>query len=112
MAEKTPVDTVTILDPVLSLRLQTLHEDVNEIKLVLRDLTAAITKLALIEERQTQAAMSLERAFKTMEKLDNRVGSLESKIPISDQTNKWVERVLIAAAAVTAMFIISKVGLV
>lgn len=97
--------------PLLSFRLQTLHEDVSDIKAVLRDLTSAITKLALIEERQAQTAASMERAFITMERLERRIGILENKIPITDQTNRWVERAVISAVAVAITFTLSKVGL-
>ena len=44
---------------VLNLQLKTLHEDVSEMKSVLKDLATAITKLALIEERQANAAAAL-----------------------------------------------------
>lgn len=94
---------------VLNLRMETLHRDVTDIKDGLRSLTAAVTKLALIEERQGQAAQSLERAFKTLEKLDARVGTLEAKIPITDRTNVWVERGVIAVIATVVTAIIAKV---
>lgn len=41
---------------ILAERLSSLHSDVSEIKSVMRDLTAAITQLALVEERQANVA--------------------------------------------------------
>jgi DNA repair exonuclease SbcCD ATPase subunit len=80
----------------LNTRLQVLHEDVTDIKSVLKDLTSAITKLALIEERQTQASAAQERAFKALERIEDRVNALEKRVPMNDHTNKWVERVITA----------------
>lgn len=63
---------------VQSLRLETLHNDVQEIKSALGDLTRAVTKLALIEERQLQAAASLDRAFTALDRLEKRIQRLET----------------------------------
>jgi hypothetical protein len=75
------------MDDVLSHKLQTLHEDVGEMKAVLKDLTAAITKLALIEERQTQAAAAQERAFKALERVEQRVSDLEAYVPANKRVS-------------------------
>ncbi len=72
---------------VLTVKLQVLHEDVGEMKSVLKDLTAAITKLALIEERQTQAAAAQERAFAVLAKLEERVSSLEAYVPANKRVS-------------------------
>ena len=53
----------------LAAKLGALHEDVSEIKAALTKLSDAITKLALVEERQTQSAAALERAFTAIEKI-------------------------------------------
>lgn len=50
-------------------------------KASLKELTSAITKLTLIEERQLNAAAALERAFKTIEDIDHRVGQLQHLTP-------------------------------
>ena len=79
---------------VLATRLETLHGDVADIKSALRELTSAITKLALIEERVASTASSLERAFKTIGKIEERVSSLELKAPMTDRSNAWVDRLV------------------
>jgi regulator of replication initiation timing len=81
---------------VLSARLQSLHQDVGEIKSALGSLTEAITKLALIEERQTVTNNALERAFLALEKLENRISSLERDAPANKQKTVWVDRVITA----------------
>lgn len=79
---------------VLSARLQSLHQDVGEIKSALGSLTEAITKLALIEERQVVTNNALERAFLALEKLENRITALEKDAPANKRSNIWVDRVL------------------
>lgn len=98
------------MDPaVLAQRLTTMHEDLGEVKAALRDLTTAITKLALIEERQTQTTLALERAFTMLDRLEGRVMFIEQRTPFNDRTNMWVERV-IWAAAVMGVLAITKIG--
>lgn len=99
------------MEDVLSHKLQTLHEDVGEMKAVLKDLTAAITKLALIEERQTQAAAAQERAFKALERVEQRVSDLEAYVPANKRVNVWMDRFLWGAIGLLLMFIAKKTGL-
>jgi regulator of replication initiation timing len=79
---------------VLAARLQSLHKDVGEIKSALSSLTEAITKLALIEERQTVTNNALERAFVALEKLEYRIGTLEKEAPLNNKSNIWVDRII------------------
>lgn len=96
---------------VLTLKLQVLHEDVGEMKSVLKDLTAAITKLALIEERQTQAAAAQERAFGVLAKLEERVSNLEAHVPSNKRVSVWLDRATWAALGLLGMYIVKKVGI-
>jgi chromosome segregation ATPase len=98
-------------EDLLSHKLQVLHEDVGEMKAVLKDLTAAITKLALIEERQTQAAAAQERAFKALERVEQRVSDLEAYVPANKRVNVWMDRFLWGAIGLLLMFIAKKTGL-
>ena len=90
---------------VLSAKLQSLHQDVGEIKKALGSLTEAITKLALIEERQIVTNHALERAFSALEKLESRITALEKEAPINKRNNIWVDRFVtgsvVALAALT-----------
>lgn len=96
---------------VIAAKLESLHGDVGDMKLVLRDLTTAVTKLAIVEERQAQASLALERAFKVIEKVELRLDALEKAAPAAAQTSTWVNNAMWAAAAVAATFIAKKVGL-
>ena len=89
----------------LANKLLSLHEDVSEIKGALRDLTSAITKLALIEERQTVTNASLERAFTAITRVEDRLSELERLAPMNNQSRIWVERFTIALAGAALMFV-------
>lgn len=89
---------------VLSERFDALHEDVFEIKSAIRDLAAAITKLALIEERQANVATAQERLFAAVARLELRVTELEKSNPANLQTHAWVEKALLLAAGATLLF--------
>lgn len=89
----------------LSAKLETLHGDVAEIKGAMNELTRAIMKLALIEERLGVAAAAQERAFSAISKLENRLIVLEQKAPINDKTNVWIDRGITAVIGGALMFI-------
>lgn len=95
----------------LSHRLGTLHDDVTEMKMAMKDLATAITKLALIEERQTNAAAAQERAFKVLERLESRVAALELHAPANKRVNVWLDRATWAGLGLLAMLVIKKSGL-
>lgn len=93
----------------LSARLQTLHTDVSDIKGTLKDLTQAINKLALVEERISNAVSAQERTFKALEKLEARIDALELKTVTSDSTNRWLDRGLVAVLGAFFAFIWERV---
>lgn len=93
----------------LSARLQTLHTDVSDIKGTLKDLTTAINKLALVEERITNAAAAQERTFKAIEKLEERIDNLEKAQVIDDNTSKWIDRGIVAFVGAAAAYIWERV---
>ena len=92
----------------LSARLQSLHDDVSDIKTGMRDLAAAITKLALIEERVANTNSAQERAFMALAKLESRITALEQKAPTNDASAKWVDRFVFGIVGVFLMFVWDK----
>lgn len=103
---------------VLAHKVDAIHTDVNEMRVVLRDLTNAIIKLALVEERQSQFAIAQERGSKALEKIeakmdgiDARVKDLEIAEPEQQRTSGWVTAVVWGAAGLAAMLILSKLGI-
>jgi hypothetical protein len=97
---------------VISVQLKTLHEDVGEMKNAMKDLAAAITKLALIEERQANAAAAQERAFATLERVEERLSVLERDVPANKRISVWFDRAIWAAMGLMVMTVLKKSGLV
>ena len=95
---------------VIATQITSLHDDVGDMKAALKDLASAIIKLALVEERQGQTSVQLERAFKVMERLDARVVILEVAAPLNKQTNAWVLSGVWAAVGVIALVVLKSVG--
>ena len=93
----------------LSARLQTLHTDVSDIKGTLKDLTQAINKLALVEERISNAVAAQERTFKMIERMEERIERLEKAQVLDDNSSKWMERGLVAVLGAGAAFIWDKI---
>lgn len=98
-------------------RLGLLSDDVGELKETLRQIATAVTRLALVEERQSQTNEALSRAFKQIDKvelkltgIEQRLGSLERLQPQQQQTSAWVTTMLWATAGAAVMFVAKKVG--
>lgn len=99
-------------------RLGILSDDVGELKETLRQIASAVTRLALVEERQMQTNEALSRAFKQIDKvelkltgIEQRLGSLERLQPQQQQTSAWVTTMLWATAGAAVMFVAKKVGI-
>ena len=97
-------------EDVISVKLEVLHSDVVEMKKALKELSKAITKLALVEQQQNQTAEALERAFKAISKLDDRTTALELTAPKGKETSDWVDRIILAIVGCAAAFIGVKLG--
>ena len=106
---------------ILSAKLQSLHDDVGEMRTALRELTNAITKLAVIEERQTNTQMAQDRAFTAISNVERRLAEierllpidlpqriqkLEEKMPENALTSKWVWHIftLVIGGVIVAAF--------
>lgn len=98
-------------EDVLSIKIQTLHEDVGEMKSALNKLTDAVTKLALLEERQLHAAAAQERAFSAIERVEQRLLKLEEYLPNAKRTSVWVDRAVLFVIGLAAMYVAKAVGL-
>lgn len=96
---------------VLRVQLEGLHKDVKGMEQVLQDLTKAITRLAVMEERQSNAHLAIERAFGLLTKIEERVSGVEQAVNNVTRTSLWVDRGVWAAAAAGAMYIAKKTGL-
>lgn len=125
---------------VLATKIEGLAQDMSEMKHGITKMADALTKLAIVEERQTQTILAQERAFKALERVEERqrthelvckdqdkevrqliadsnerlsarVGELEKAEPMQKQTGKWVMAAVWGAAGLLAMFVAKQLGL-
>ena len=123
---------------VLATKIEGLAQDMSEMKHGIAKMADALTKLAIVEERQTQTILAQERAFKALERVEERqrthelvckdqekglrqliadsnerlaarVGELEKAEPMQAQTSKWVTAGVWGALALLASFIVPRV---
>ncbi len=126
---------------VLATKIEGLAQDMNEMKHGIAKMADALTKLAIVEERQTQTILAQERAFKALERVEERqhthelvckdqdkevrqliadsnerlsarVGELEKAEPMQEQAGKWVLAAVWGAAGLLALFVAKQLGLV
>lgn len=104
---------------VVATRLDALHGDMQDLKTSQREMTSAFQKLLVIEERQTAASASLERAFVALDKtssdvyaVEKRVDSLERDAPMQKQTSNWVVSAVWGAAILAVTIIAKKIGII
>lgn len=72
-------------------KIESISGDMAEIKLTMRELANAVSRLAVVEERQSTTNDAIGRAFKDINAINARVTSLEQSQPINSQTNEWVQ---------------------
>ena len=95
----------------LVVKLGSLHEDVGEIKVALGKLSDAIVKLALVEERQSQTAIALERAFSSIERLDARVDAIEKHGSDNTRIRRLVDSFVVGSSILVFMYIAKITGI-
>lgn len=86
-------------------KVEAMSVDMAEIKGVLREMATAIQRLAVIEERQTQANAAIGRAFSELDKHGSRIDVLEKAQPLQQQTSAWVHKAVtvVITAVITAV---------
>ena len=123
---------------VLATKIEGLAQDMNEMKHGITKMADALTKLAIVEERQTQTILAQDRAFKALERveerqrthelvckdqekevrqliadsnerLSTRVAELEKAEPMQAQASKWVTAGVWGALALLASFIMPRI---
>ena len=123
---------------VLATKIEGLAQDMGEMKQGIAKMADALTKLAIVEERQTQTILAQERAFKALERVEERqrlheqqchnqdkevrqliadsnerlsarIGELEKAEPMQAQTSKWVTAGVWGALALLASFIVPRI---
>ena len=72
-------------------KMESISGDLAEVKASMRELAAAVSRLAVIEERQNGTNESLGRAFSEITRLTGRVVALEQSQPIQKQSSDFVQ---------------------
>ena len=72
-------------------KIEALSEDMSDIKSSMRELAQAVSRLAVVEERQSSTNEAMGRMFKAIEAMDIRIKVLEQAQPIQQQSSDWVQ---------------------
>lgn len=109
----------------ISRALSSLHSSLTDIKSATLDnragidanaaamekLADAIERLTRLEEKHSAQSSALERNFKALDKLGERVTVLEMEQPKQKQTNEWVNRAVVAVVGLAAGLTLKKLGM-
>jgi RNA processing factor Prp31 len=106
-----PTDRRAASAEALTLHLDQLHADVNDMKEILRELTAAVVRLAVVEERQTQTTTMLAQTAQALSDLEKRVTQVEKQDITNKRISGWVDKGIWGAVIVVVGFVLKKVGL-
>lgn len=96
----------------LTHHIQLIREDQHAMRAAIERMSEAVTRLALVEERQAAASTAIERTVQSIEKLDERLRHLELAEQTQAKTAAWVQAAVWALAAAAAIFVAKKVGLI
>lgn len=72
-------------------KVETIGEDLQEIKQSMKELASAVSKLAVVEERQANLIDMVNRIGKEVKKLEERVQTIEIAQPIQKQSSDYVQ---------------------
>lgn len=72
-------------------KIEAISGDMSEIKQSMKELANAVSRLAVVEERQTATNDAIGRAFKDIETISGRVKVLEQAQPLQKQSSDLVQ---------------------
>lgn len=96
---------------VLGVQVDAMQGVLVDVKYSVEGLRDAVSKLVLIEERQSVTSQAIERLFAMIAKIDARLGTLEKSSGEGLRTTRWVDAFIFAVLTVTLAFAAKKVGL-
>jgi hypothetical protein len=96
-------DQQRLLEAVI--RVEAMSQDITEIKQSTQKMAEAITKLAVVEERQAHDRAEIGRVFKRLDTQDQRIQTLELAQPLQKQATDWVGKAVwaVLSAVLTAV---------
>jgi hypothetical protein len=95
----------------LTNKVESLHEDMSEMKVVMRDIANALTKLAIIDERQEKMSETQGRIFRVLDNHAERINELEKDDRRQSLAVNWVFGATWAAAGAFGMVVLKVLGL-
>lgn len=104
-------------------RISNLHTDLTDLKQSLEKsmdkVTEAVTKLVLVEERQSVMNNNYDRVVQQLEKselkyskLEERVDAIEKEQPMQKQISKWVIAAVTAIVGMACTIILKQLGFI
>jgi hypothetical protein len=86
-------------------RVESMSQDIAEIKAATQKISEAMVTLARIEERQAQDRDQIGRLFKLSDGHEDRIRTLEDAQPLQRQASKWMQHAvsIIVTAVITAV---------
>lgn len=88
-------------------KIDSITSDLVDLKISMRELATAVSRLAVIEDRQSTTNESIGRAFKDIQNLATRVASLEAAQPIQKQSSDAVQTAMKYILAIVLGAIVS-----
>jgi hypothetical protein len=76
------------------IRVETMGTDITEIKATMGKVADALTRLAVMEERQQRGSSDLTRVFGRLDGHESRLNVLEQAQPLNKQTSEWVSKAI------------------
>ena len=103
---------------VIATKLDLLHKDMGELRNTQEKMADAITRFAVIEERQTAMMDAVKRAFNTIDEVRNdsklmeiRIRNVETTNATNTKVSRWIEMGLLGIAVVVFQAVSKQVGL-
>lgn len=103
---------------VIATKLDLLHKDMGELRNTQEKMADAITRFAVIEERQSTMMDAVKRAFNTIDEVRNdtklmeiRMRNVETTNATNTKVSRWIEMGLLGIAVVVFQAVSKQVGL-
>lgn len=105
-------DDITL--KVIADNMQLMHEDVsdlrNDMKESLKDISAALVQLCLVEERQEHSKLAMQRIDKKVDDLDARIDIIEKEQPQTKLVTGWIIKAAMGILSIVGLMILKSVG--
>lgn len=92
---------------ILAVKIEAMGSDLQEIKSSMKELVSAVSRLAVVEERQSTTNDAIGRAFKDIAAIGARVTILEANQPIQKQSSDMVQTAIKYLVAIVLGAVIS-----